>query len=88
MSYISVLVTDFTISLIAFMVSACHDDPTRSATSSAFINGFLIRGMLFVVRETRLAPKMSIRFGSGNSDSGEDARGLAINRYTFGHTCA
>jgi len=57
------------------MVSARHEGPTRSATLPAFTNGFLIRCALLVVRETRLAPKMSITFGAGDSDGGEDARG-------------
>ena len=70
MSYISVLATDFTIALITFMVSARHEGPTRSATSSAFTNGFLIQSTLFVVRETRLVPKMSVTFGGWNSESG------------------
>jgi len=57
------------------MVSARHEGPTRSAISPASINGILIRRTLFVVRETRLDPKISITFGAGNSDSGEGARG-------------
>ena len=44
MSYLSVLVTDFTISLITLMVSARHKGPARSATSPAFTNGFLVFG--------------------------------------------
>jgi len=45
-AHISVLVTDFTISLITFMVSARHEGPTRSAISPAFTHGFLIRSTL------------------------------------------
>jgi hypothetical protein len=47
---------------------------TGRAASFALTNGFLIRCALFVVRETRLAPKMSIAFGAGDSDGGEGAR--------------
>jgi hypothetical protein len=57
------------------MVSARHDVPTRSAKSPAFTNGFLIRGALLVVCETRLASEMSITFGAGDSAVGEGARG-------------
>jgi hypothetical protein len=57
------------------MVSAGHEDPTRSAFTPAFTNGFLIRRTLFVVRETRLASKMSITLGVADSDGGESARG-------------
>ena len=81
MSYVSFLDIDFTISLITFKVSARQEGPTRSATSPAFTNGFLIRGALLVIRETRLAPKMTITFGPGDSDGEEGARGT-------GHTIA
>ena len=61
MSYISVLATDFIIAFFKFMVFTRQDHPTRSAISPAFTNGFLIRGTLFMVRETRVAPEMSIK---------------------------
>jgi len=60
------------------MDSARHEENTRSAISPAFTNGYVIRGALFVVRETRLVPEISITFGAGDSDGGEGARGLAI----------
>ena len=63
----SLLVTCLTVSLIIFMVSAHHEYPTRS-TSPTFTNGFLIRSALFVFRETRLAPEMSIALCAGHSD--------------------
>ena len=72
-SYITFLVTDFTISLITIMVYARLEFPTRSAKSHAFTIGILIRGSLLVVGETSLAPEMSISFGAGNYDGGEDA---------------
>ena len=84
MLYISFLVVDFTISLITFFVSARHDGPTRSATSPAFTNGFLIRGIELMFRETSFAHEMSITFSTRNSDSGE---GAWWAHYTFGHTC-
>ena len=59
-NYIYFLFTNFTKSLIIFMVSARHEDPTRSATSPALTNGFLIRGNKLIFRETRLAPKMFV----------------------------
>ena len=55
----------------------CQVSRERSTgpTSLAQINRFPIRRTLFVVRETRLAPEMSITLGAGNSDGGESARG-------------
>jgi hypothetical protein len=47
---------------------------TGLAASLALTNEFLIRCVLFVVRETRFSPKMSITFGAGDSDVGEGAR--------------
>ena len=65
MSYISVLATDFTTALITFMVSARHEGPTLSTISPTFTVGFLIRVTLFVVRETRVAPEMSVTLCTG-----------------------
>ena len=65
MTYISVLVTDFTIALITFMAPARHECPTLSTISPKFSDWFLIRGTLFLVRETRVAPEMFITFCTG-----------------------
>jgi len=65
MSYISVLATDFTTALITFIVSARHEGPTLSTIPPTFTDGFLILGSLFVVRETRVAPEMSITLCTG-----------------------
>ena len=56
------------------MVSAHHEGPTRSATSPAFTNGFLIRGAM-LVHEIRLVPEMSVTFGARDTDGGEDVLG-------------
>jgi len=72
----SVLFTCLTIALATVMI--CHVSRERStvpATSLALANRILIRGTLFVVRETRLAPEMSITLGAGNSDGGDGVRG-------------
>ena len=53
------------------MVSARHEYSTLSATSPAFTNGFHLRGILLVVRETCLVLKMSVTLGAGNSNFGE-----------------
>ena len=50
-AYISFQVTDFTISLITFMVSARHDDPTSSTTMSPLTNGFLMIGSLWFAKQ-------------------------------------
>ena len=65
MSYTSVLVTDFTITLISFIVPARHEGPTLGTISPMFTDGCLIRGTPFVVRETRVAPEMSITLCTG-----------------------
>jgi len=54
------------------MVSERHKGPTRSAISPTFTNRFLIRGTLFVVRETCVAPEMSITLCTVYSDSCEN----------------
>ena len=59
MSYISVLVTDFTIALITFMVPARDEGPTLGTISPTFTDGFLI------LHETRLAPEISITLCTG-----------------------
>jgi hypothetical protein len=49
------------------MVSSLHEGPTLSTISPTFTDGFLIRGTLFVVREARVAPEISIILGTGYS---------------------
>jgi hypothetical protein len=71
------------IPLSTVMRYATHYSSTGPARSHALANIFLIRRDLFVVRETLLAPEMSIKHGEGNSDIGEGARGA---HHTFA-TC-
>ena len=66
--------TRLTIPFATVMLHASYEHSTVRAASLALTNGFLIRGPLLVVRETRLAPNMSITFVAGNYDGGEDAR--------------
>jgi hypothetical protein len=73
MSNLSVLFTSITIPLDAFMLYASHERSKCREASFALKNGFLILGGLLMVRETRLAPNVSITFGAGDSD-GEGAR--------------
>ena len=54
--------------IVSLQYSTCR------AVSLALTNGFLIRCALFVVHETRLAPKIYITFGAGDFDGGEGAR--------------
>ena len=74
MSYHSVLFTRPTLPFATVVRHASRVRSTGRATSLALTYGFLIRGVLLVVRETRLAPKMSIKLGAGDSDGGEGAR--------------
>jgi len=83
MAYVSFLVTDFTIALITFMVSALHEGPTLSTTSPALTDSFLVRRAMFVVRETRVTTVMTITPCARNSEFGEIAR---VARHTIA-TC-
>ena len=71
MTNLSVLYTDYTIAFATFMLRASLEHSKGRAASLAHTNGFLIRGALLVVRETHLAPKMSITFAVGNYDGGK-----------------
>jgi hypothetical protein len=68
MPNLSVLVTRVTISFVTCILVASLERSTDRATSLALKNGFLIRGTVLVIRETHLAPKMSVTFGAGDSD--------------------
>jgi len=70
MSYHSVLLKRLTIPFATVVRHASRERSTGRATSLALTNEFIIRGVLLVFRETRLAPKMSITLGAGNSDGG------------------
>ena len=71
------------IPLSTVMRYATHYSSTGPARSLALANIFLIRRDLFVVRETLLAPEMSITLGAGNSDIGEGARGAHYTIATY-----
>ena len=64
----SVLLTDFTVPFATFMLRASLEQSTSRAASLVLTNGFFIRGVLLVVRETRLAPKTCITFGADDSE--------------------
>ena len=86
MSYIFDPATDFAIALITLLDFARHDGPTCNTISPAFTNGFLIRGTLSVVRETRLAPEMHITLCTGYSHASvntcEDCHAIATRLLT------
>jgi len=56
------------------VIAARHDPSARRATSLSFAHGKILLGALFVVSETRVASKMSVAFGTGDSNFGERAR--------------
>ena len=74
MPNLSVLLTRVTIPFATFVLIATLEHSTGPAASLALTNGFVFRGDLVVVLETRLAPKMSITLGAGDSDGGECER--------------
>jgi len=67
MPNLSVLLTRVTIPFVTFILVASLERSTGRTASLALTNGFLIRGTV-LVRETRLAPEMSVTFGAGDSD--------------------
>jgi hypothetical protein len=68
MPNLSVLLTRVSIPFVTFILVASLERSTGRAASLALTNGFLIRGTVLVVRETRLAAGMSVTFGAGDSD--------------------
>jgi len=56
------------------VIHATQKRSTGVATSLALANRFLIRGTLFMVRKTRLAPEMSITLSARYSDGSENTR--------------
>jgi len=74
MPHLSVQFTDYTEPFATFVLIASLEHSTGRTVSLALTNGFLIRCVLLVVRETLLAPKISITFGAGISNGGEVKR--------------
>ena len=83
---LSVLFTRLTIPYATVKCHAYHERSTSREASLALTHGFLIQGVFLVLRETRLAPKMSNTFGAGISDVGESARNPSQNHYMSGHS--
>ena len=74
MTYVFVLLTISTKSLITFVIFVRHEYSTRCATSFTFIYGFSLCGVLLVVSEIRPTSKMSVTFVAGESNVEERAR--------------
>jgi hypothetical protein len=74
MPYLSDLLTRVVLPFDIFVLIASLQISTDRAASLALTNGFLIRCVLLVVRETRLATKIPNTIGAGDSESGECAR--------------
>ena len=78
LSYVIVLFTCMTIPLAKVMFHTSRKRSTSRATSLALANGFLVRGSLFVVRETRLLLKCLLHSAQGILTAEKAHGGLVI----------
>jgi len=86
--YITFLVTDLTISLITFMVSARYEGPKLSATSSAFTNVFLFEVLRLWFAKDAWLLKCLLHSEQGILTSKKAHRGLAIQSlHVWSHMC-
>ena len=83
MTKLSVLLTRRTIPFATFTLGNSLEHSTCLVSSLMLAKWYLIQGRLLYVRETHLAPKMSITFGSLDSDVGKGARRPSLTNTTF-----